>query len=74
MNIGPINRWDPSIEAFCPSSCKCKSDQYKVDEAGNCGYWCSKDGYCGDSADHIRLGIDCSDCKGSIRSCKLCEK
>ena len=44
------------------SYCKCKSGQYIVDEYGNCNYWCSKSGYCGDTSTH-KKGVDCRSCE-----------
>ena len=38
-----------------------------MDKAGNCNYWCSKSGYCGEKNAH-KKGVDCRDCKGDILS------
>ena len=62
MNIDSNN----SSSASCPASCKCKSAQYNVDKAGNCNYWCSKSGYCGDKRAH-KKGVDCRDCIGNMQ-------
>ena len=50
----------------CPSSCKCKSGQHAVDKTGNCNYWCSKSGYCGEKEAH-KNGFDCRGCAGIER-------
>ena len=60
--IGPID----STSASCPTSCKCKSGKYDLDMNGNCNYWCSKSGYCGDTNTH-KQGVDCRSCKGNTR-------
>ena len=49
--------------SVCPSSCKCKSGQHVVDKSGNCNYWCSKYGYCGETEAH-KNGVDCRGCAG----------
>ena len=58
-----------SVKWVCPSSCKCKSGQvdnggHAVDKRGNCNYWCSKYGYCGETEDHKNDGVDCRGCAG----------
>ena len=68
LNIDSNNSSSASCPTFsCPASCKCKSAQYNVDKAGNCNYWCSKSGYCGNKDAH-KKGVDCRDCKGNMQS------
>ena len=60
-----------SVTSVCPSSCKCTSASgykfHKVDENGNCNYWCSEHGYCGEKDTHKENGVDCRGCAGSER-------
>ena len=43
-----------------------------MDKNGNCNYWCSKYGYCGETDAHKENGVDCRGCAGtesiSVRS------
>ena len=55
-----------SVTTACPSSCKCTSGQHAVDKNGNCNYWCSKYGYCGETDAH-KNGVDCRGCAGKVR-------
>ena len=48
----------------CHPSCKCKSGKRAVDELGNCHYWCSQYGYCGETEAHKENGVDCRYCAG----------
>jgi len=50
------------VASACPSSCQCKSGHRSVDENGNCNFWCSKYGYCGEYEAHKEDGVDCRGC------------
>ena len=56
-----------SVTSACPSSCKCTLGQHAVDKNGNCNYWCSQHGFCGEKDAHKENGIDCRGCAGSER-------
>ena len=58
---------DSSVTSACPSSCKCASGLRKVDKNGNCNYWCSQYGACGDTNAHKQNGVDCRGCTGKER-------
>ena len=53
-----------TVASACPSSCQCKSGHRSVDETGNCNFWCSKYGYCGEYEAHKEDGVDCRGCTG----------
>ena len=38
-----------------------------MDKNGNCNYWCSKYGYCGETDAHKENGVDCRGCAGTER-------
>ena len=63
-----------SATSVCPSSCKCTSASgykfHKVDENGNCNYWCSAHGYCGEMDAHKEYGVDCRGCKSAYTPSK----
>ena len=37
-----------------------------MDKTGNCNFWCSKSGYCGEKEAH-KKGVDCRGCSGIER-------